>query len=82
MQILPQGQQRRFELLPPVTNDDCIFCDGRGGQLENLAYGPGIEDPQTTFVPCKGCRETGKDDPQLYEIMTGRLVPPVCEVEL
>lgn len=75
MQILPQGQQPRLRLVPRITNDDCIFCHGAGELFT-------IHGDEEFSSSCQACEGTGKDDPELYLIMSGNLVPPVFEVEL
>ena len=60
---------------PRVSNDDCIFCHGVG----ELFTIHGDEEFQSA---CQACYGTGKDDPELYLIMSGKLVPPADEVAL
>jgi hypothetical protein len=63
------------KFVPPVKNDDCLFCHGEGALFT-------IHGDEEYTSPCQACYGTGKDDPELFLIMNGKLVPPVEEAPL
>lgn len=57
-------------MIEMIRDANCHFCDGRGNFVSTIG-------DFEIHTRCEGCQGTGMDDPELYLIMAGKLVPPV-----